>query len=130
MVAGYATYRALVFAALLLARWWTARRYGQPARMAAATCAGAATLVAVAVNQPIVAAVAEARPYTTPPGILVLAHRSADRRSPSDHSVMAGAVAAGLFLVSRALEAVATAAALLMAYSRVYIAAHYPPSRT
>ena len=126
VVAGYANYGVLVFAALLLAGWWTARHSGQPERMAAAVCAGAATLLAVAVNQPIVAAVAEARPYTTHPGILVLAHRSTDPSFPSDHAVMAGAAAAGLFLVSRTLGTVATVAALLMAFSRVYIAAHYP----
>ena len=39
---------------------------------------------------------------------------------------MAGAVAAGLLLVSRRLGLVAAVAALLMAFSRVYIAAHYP----
>jgi membrane-associated phospholipid phosphatase len=85
-----------------------------------------ATLLAVAVNQPIVAAVHEARPYTTHPGILVLAHRSTDFSFPSDHAVMAGAVAAGLWFVSRRLGVAATVAAVAMAYSRVYIAAHYP----
>jgi undecaprenyl-diphosphatase len=126
VVVGYAGYGVGVFAALLGAGWWSARRTGSARRMAAALCAGAATLVAVAVNQPIVDAVREPRPYTTRPHILVLAHRSADFSFPSDHAVMAGAVAAGLWLVARALAAVATAAALLMAVSRVYIGAHYP----
>ncbi len=39
---------------------------------------------------------------------------------------MAGAAAAGLWLVDRRLGVVATVAAVLMAGSRVYIAAHYP----
>jgi membrane-associated phospholipid phosphatase len=39
---------------------------------------------------------------------------------------MAGAAAAGLWLVSRLLGAIATVAALVMAVARVYIAAHYP----
>jgi membrane-associated phospholipid phosphatase len=39
---------------------------------------------------------------------------------------MAGAAAAGLWLVSRRLGAVATVAAVVMAFARVYIAAHYP----
>jgi membrane-associated phospholipid phosphatase len=56
----------------------------------------------------------------------VLATRSSDASFPSDHAVMAGAAAAGLWLASRALGALATAAALVMAFSRVYIAAHYP----
>jgi membrane-associated phospholipid phosphatase len=67
-----------------------------------------------------------ARPYTAHPGILVLAHRSTDFSFPSDHAVMAGAVAAGLWLVSRRLGLIATLAALVMAFARVYIAAHYP----
>jgi undecaprenyl-diphosphatase len=58
--------------------------------------------------------------------ISVLAHRSSDYSFPSDHAVMAGAVAGGLFLVNRRLGAVAAAAALLMAFARVYIGAHWP----
>src|SRR5206468_11785663 len=58
--------------------------------------------------------------------LLVLATRSSDFSFPSDHAVMAGAAAAALWLVSRALGALATVAALVMAFARVYIAAHYP----
>jgi membrane-associated phospholipid phosphatase len=123
---GYAGYGLVVFAGLLVAGWWSARRAGSARRMAAALSAGAATLVAVAVNQPIVDAVREPRPYMTHPHLLVLAHRTTDFSFPSDHAVMAGAVAAGLWFVTRALAAVATAAAVLMAFSRVYIGAHYP----
>jgi undecaprenyl-diphosphatase len=126
VVSGYAAYGVVVFGVLLLAGWWSARRAGSTPRMAAALCAAAATLIAVAVNQPIVNTVRAARPYTTHPHILVLAHRSADFSFPSDHAVMAGAAAAGLLLVSRRLGVLAVVAALLMAFARVYIAAHYP----
>jgi membrane-associated phospholipid phosphatase len=68
----------------------------------------------------------EARPYATHPHLVVLASRTSDFSFPSDHAVMAGAVASGLLLVSRRLGLVAVAAAVLMAFSRVYIAAHYP----
>jgi len=121
----YATYGVVLFAGLLLAGWWIARNRG-PRTMAAALWTGAGMLLAVAANQPIVNRVHETRPYTDHPGILVLAHRSADFSFPSDHSVMAGAIAAGLWLVSRRLGILATAAALLMGFARVYIAAHYP----
>jgi membrane-associated phospholipid phosphatase len=126
VMTAYAGYGVVVFAALLLAGWWTARRAGTPEKMAAALLAGASTLIAVAVNQPIVAAVHEARPYAAHPGILVLAHRSTDPSFPSDHATMAGAVAVGLWLVSRRLGVTAALFALLMAFARVYIAAHYP----
>jgi undecaprenyl-diphosphatase len=94
--------------------------------MATALCAGAAVLVAVALNQPIVHAVARPRPYTTHHDLLVLAHRSTDPSFPSDHATMAGAAAVGLLLVSWRLGTIAVAAAIAMAGARVYIGAHYP----
>lgn len=121
----YAAYGVVVFALLLAAGWWHARMSGTRT-MAAAIWAGGGMLLAVALNQPIVASVHEARPYTVHPHILVLAHRSTDYSFPSDHAVMAGAAAAGLWLVSRRLGAIASIAAVLMAFARVYIAAHYP----
>ncbi|MFG1905421.1 phosphatase PAP2 family protein [Kribbella sp. NPDC048928] len=122
----FAAYGIALFAVLLLAGWWIARRAGRVAGVVAAISAGGATLLAVAVNQPIVQAVHEARPYTSLPGILVLANRSTDPSFPSDHATMAGAVAAGVWIVNRRLGIVAAAAAVLMAATRVYIAAHYP----
>lgn len=121
----FATYGVVLFAALLVVGFSFARTMGSQS-MAAALWAGVATLLAVWVNQPIVHAVNEARPYTTHHDILVLAHRSADGSFPSDHAVMAGAVTTGLFLVSRRLGAISAVVAALMAFSRVYIAAHYP----
>jgi undecaprenyl-diphosphatase len=126
LVSGYANYGVVLFAALLLVGWWIARRSGQVKSTAAVACAVSATLLAVAINQPIVNAVHEARPYTAHHSILVLAQRSADFSFPSDHAVMAGAVAAGLWFVSRRLGIAATIAAVLMAFARVYIGAHYP----
>lgn len=125
-VSGYAAYGVSVFAVLMLLGWWNARRSDHPGRVATAVLVPVGTLVAIGVNQPLVALFHEARPYTSHPGILVLASRSADFSFPSDHSVMAGAAAAGLWLVSRRLGILTTLAALVMGFSRVYIAAHYP----
>lgn len=122
---GFAKYGVGVFAVLLLVGWWVARDRS-PRTMAAALWAGVGTLVAVAANQPLVNGFQEARPYTDHHAILVLVARSADYSFPSDHAVMAGAVAAGLWLVDRRLGIAATIAALLMAFARVYVAAHYP----
>jgi membrane-associated phospholipid phosphatase len=121
----FAKYGVVVFAVLLVAGWWVARDRS-PRTMAAALWAGIGTLVAVAANQPVVNSVQEARPYTDHHAILVLVTRSADYSFPSDHAVMAGAVAAGLLLVDRRLGIAASIAALLMAFARVYVAAHYP----
>ncbi|OKI62291.1 phosphatase PAP2 family protein [Micromonospora sp. CB01531] len=123
-LAGYAKYGVMLFAVLLLVGWWTARRHG--AGLPAAVWAPVGMLLAVAGNQLIVSAVHEPRPYTTLPGILVLADRSADPSFPSDHATMAGAVAAGLLLVSWRIGLLAVAAASVMGFARIYIGAHYP----
>jgi hypothetical protein len=69
VMVGYAQYGVVLFALLLLAGWWVARRTGRG--MTAALWAPVGMLLALAVNQPLVAAVAEARPYTTLHNILV-----------------------------------------------------------
>ncbi|HET8616028.1 MAG TPA: phosphatase PAP2 family protein [Actinomycetales bacterium] len=124
-VVGYATYGVVLFGALLVAGLVYAR-HRRSDLLAAAGWAGVATLLAVALNQPLGRHVAEARPYTTHPGLLRLVSPTADFSFPSDHCVMAGAVTLGLLLVSRRLGLVALVLALLMAFARVYVAAHYP----
>ena len=121
----YAKYGLVVFAALLLLGVWR-RRGASDRQLAASVWAGLGTLLAVAVNQPVAALVAEARPYAAHPSALVLVDRTTDWSFPSDHSVLAGAAAVGLLLVSRRLGALAAAAALVMAAARVYVGAHYP----
>ncbi len=121
----YAKDGVVLFGLLLIVGLLRSRR-GSARTLAAAVWACIAVLLAVAVNQPIVHAAHEARPYTGHPNILVLVARSADLSFPSDHSVMAGAAAAGLLLVSRKIGLVAVVAALLMAFARVYVGAHYP----
>ena len=126
VMTAYADYGIAIFAGLLLAGCWIARRDGAAEAMAKALWAPLATLAALAINQPIVHHIAEARPYSGLSHILVLAHRSNDFSFPSDHAVMAGAAAAGLVLTSRRLGLIAILAALVMAFARVYIGAHYP----
>ena len=122
---GYAKYGVVLFGVLLLAGVLLARS-GSARSLAAAGWACVATLVAVAVNQPVGHLFDERRPYAVHPHLLVLASRTSDFSFPSDHAVMAGAAAAGLLLASRRLGVLAATAAVLMAFARVYIAAHYP----
>ena len=124
-VLAYASYGVVLFGLLLVLGLLSARHRSSRV-LAAAGWAGIATVVAVALNQPLGQRVDEARPYAVHPGLLRLASPTADFSFPSDHCVMAGAVAVGLLLVSRRLGLVAVVLAVLMAFSRVYIAAHYP----
>ena len=127
VIAAYAAYGVVVFALLLAGGLWVARTDGRAAVLAAAVWAPLGMLLALAINQPISEAVGERRPCAALPGIIVLAHCGKDFSFPSDHATMAGAVAAGLLVVTRrAVAWLAVAAAVLMAASRVYVAAHYP----
>ena len=122
----FAQYGVVLFAGMLLVGWWWARRDPDPHKVAAALWAPVGVLVAVGLNQPLVNHFREARPYSVYPHALVLVARSHDYSFPSDHAVMAGAVAAGLLVAHRRLGAVAVLAALLMACARVYVGAHFP----
>jgi membrane-associated phospholipid phosphatase len=121
----YAHYGVVLFAVLLLSGLFLAKNSPSP-RLAAAGWTPLAMLIALALNQLLGRWVAEPRPYQTHPQLLVLGSRTSDFAFPSDHAVMAGAVAAGLLLVSRRLGVIASVAAGVMAFSRVYIGAHYP----
>jgi membrane-associated phospholipid phosphatase len=121
----YAKYGVILFV-LLLAAGLLHARTRDSRTLAAAGWSGIATLIALGLNQPLSHLFHEARPYVTHPHILLLVAPSADFSFPSDHTVMAGAVTAGLFLVSRRLGIVAAIAAVVMAFTRVYVAAHYP----
>ncbi|MUM34015.1 phosphatase PAP2 family protein, partial [Mycolicibacterium sp. CBMA 361] len=118
-------YGVVLFAILLLAGWWLARRTADTAAMAAAVWAPLGVLAAVAINQPIADSINSARPCNELLHIVVM-HCNTDGGLPSDHAMMAGAVAAGVWLVNRRLGIVAAVAAIVMAFARVYVAAHYP----
>lgn len=122
----YAEYGVVLFAAILLLSWWLARRGGDLQKMTAALWAPVGALLALGVNQLLVAGVAEPRPYTVLPHAFILASRSTDYGFPSDHAVMAGAVAAGVLLAHRRLGLLTVGLALVMACARVYVGAHFP----
>lgn len=121
----FAKYGVVLFGLLLLAALVLAR-HRESRRLAGAGWAAAATLVAVAVNQPIGHAVGERRPYASHPGLLHLLPATGDFSFPSDHATMAGAAAVGVLLVSRRLGLLAVVLAVVMAFTRVYVGSHYP----
>ena len=56
----------------------------------------------------------------------VLVDKTTDFSFPSDHATVAGAVAVGLLFANRRWGIVAAVLAALMAFTRVYVGAHYP----
>lgn len=125
VVLAFAKYGIVLFLALLLVGLVVARRRSSR-DLAATGWTALAALLALALNQPLGHVVHEPRPYAVHPQLLRLADVTSDFSFPSDHAVMAGAVAAGLLIAHRRLGLVTAVAALVMAFSRVYIAAHYP----
>lgn len=115
----------LVLAALLIAGWLLARRRS-PRHVAAAVSAGAAAVLGFLLNQPLSVWINEPRPYRTLHHVLVLVARVQDPSMPSDHAIVAGAVATGILIYSWRLGLVATVFGLALAFDRVYVGAHYP----
>lgn len=122
----YAQYGVLLFAGILALAWWVARHDRDPRTMAAALWSPVGALVAIGLNQPVARLVHEGRPFAAFPHALVLVDHSHDFSFPSDHAVMAGAVAAGVLLTHRRLGWIAVVAAVALAFARVYVGAHFP----
>jgi undecaprenyl-diphosphatase len=121
-----AGYGITLFAALLLVSYLDGRQHDDLTAVAASVWAGAAALVALGIGQIIGGAVDRARPYETLTNVHLLVDRTTDFSFPSDHATAAGAVAVGLLFVNRRWGIVASALAVLMAFTRVYVGAHYP----
>ncbi|MBX6371497.1 MAG: phosphatase PAP2 family protein [Acidothermus sp.] len=113
-----------LLAFVLVVAWWRARSRNVFA-VTMAIWTGGACLIGLGVNQVIAHAVAEERPYFHLRNVLRLVPVAHDYSFPSDHSVVAGAIAMGLLLFDRRLGIVATVLGLLLAADRVYVGAHY-----
>jgi len=122
----YAGSGVVLFAVLLLVGFLLGRKRRDHHAMAASIWAGGAPLVALIIGQSIGRVVDRNRPYNTLDGVHLLLDRTTDFSFPSDHATMAGAVAIGLFFVDDKLGWLTAFAALLMAFARVYVGAHYP----
>ena len=122
----YASDGIALFGLLLLIAYIDARRNDDLSGVASSVWAGASALVALGIGQLVGNAVNRARPYDTLAGVHLLVDRTTDFSFPSDHATVVGAVAAGVLFANRRWGTVAAVLAVLMAFTRVYVGAHYP----
>ena len=121
-----AGYGIVLFAVLLLIAYLDGRHHADLTAVAGSVWAALAALVALGIGQIIGGAVDRARPYETMSNVHVLVDKTTDFSFPSDHATVAGAVAVGLLFANRRWGIVAAVLAVLMAFTRVYVGAHYP----
>lgn len=123
----FTSYGIVVFAFLALFGWWIAR-HKDTRTMTAALAVPVAGVLAYVVNDGIKSVFAETRPcYALPRDFLLeRCPPLSDYAFPSNHTSVTAACAAALFLVSWRLGAIGALATVLMAFSRVYVGAHYP----
>lgn len=128
-VAQYALWGGLVLLVVLLALgWlWARRREDAANRIAVVVLTGVAAVVVLILNQHLISpAIARSRPCHALHGVEVLLSCTNDYSMPSDHCIIAGAIAAGMWFLGRKFGIIATILALVLAFGRVYAGVHYP----
>jgi undecaprenyl-diphosphatase len=118
---GSAKYLPGVFALVLIALWLTWR----PANQRAAFLAGASALIALGIGQLVGHALPRPRPYLAHT-VNLLISRSVDTSFPSDHATLGFSVAVMVWQVNRRIGSSLLILAFILAFSRVFVGAHYP----
>ena len=122
VMAAFALWGGPVLLVLILGiAWWRHRD-----RYVPAVLTGIAAVAALGVNQLVATFWFEPRPFVTLHGVTMLLAHPADDSFPSDHAVIAGALAVGTLLFARRWGIVAVIVAVLLAFARVYAGMHYP----
>ncbi|MFJ9173966.1 phosphatase PAP2 family protein [Streptomyces sp. NPDC102360] len=122
----WSAYGLAVFAVLMVATWWQARRASAGAALAA-LAVPVVVVVAFALNDVVKLLVREDRPcQSLHVATLEACPAPGDWSFPSNHAAIAAAAAVALLFVSRRIGAVAVVAACAMGASRVWVGAHYP----
>jgi membrane-associated phospholipid phosphatase len=125
-VTAWSTYGLALFAVLMAAAWWRARRTNAGAAVTALAVPFVVVL-AYGVDAALKLLVREDRPcQSLRVATLEACPAPGDWSFPSNHAAIAAAAAAALLFVSRRLGSVAVVAAGAMALSRVWVGAHYP----
>ncbi|MFJ3175389.1 phosphatase PAP2 family protein, partial [Streptomyces roseus] len=122
----WSLYGLTLFAVLMLAAWWQARRTQSPSAVTA-LAVPLITLAGFAADLLLKLVVREDRPcQSLHVTVLETCPAPGDWSFPSNHAAIASAAAIALLFVSRRLGTIALIAALLMAASRVWVGVHYP----
>lgn len=118
----------LALSVLLVIIWcWSRRQQRNTQLVAMAFLTGISAVVALVLNQQLISpSIARTRPCSAIADVHALLPCTSDYSMPSDHCMIAGAFAAGIWLLNRAAGSLAIALALLLAFGRVYSGVHYP----
>lgn len=117
----------IAFAVLFLAAWWRARSLGSRA-MGLALFAPVATVIAYMASRTIKVFFEQMRPCQAMTDLSTIATCDpiGDWSFPSNHSAIAGAAAAAIVITWHRMALPAAVLAVLEAFSRVLVGAHYP----
>jgi undecaprenyl-diphosphatase len=121
IVVSCARFLPVVFALALVGLWLTWKRVNQRA----AFLAGISALVALGIGQLIGMAFPRPRPYLTHQ-VNLLISPSADTSFPSDHATLGFAVAVLVWRYNRRAGTALLLLALVLAFARIFVGAHYP----
>ena len=121
LMIGCAKYLPVLFALALIALWLSWR----PRNQWAALLAGISTFVALGFGQLIGKAMPRPRPYLSH-AVHQLIPPSLDTSFPSDHATLGFAVAVMVWRYNRRAGAALIVLAIVLAFARVYVGAHYP----
>ena len=118
----------VILVLLLIVGWlWGRRQSDAPARVAVALLTGIASVFVLILNQNLISpGIAKVRPCRALANVEVLLPCTHDFSMPSDHSIIAGAFVAGLWILNRKFGIIAAVLAVLLAFARVYSGVHYP----
>lgn len=126
-MAAFANWGGLVVLAILvIGVWLWSRRQSWLSGIVTATLTGISAVVALGINHFVSQAVARIRPCHALHHVKVILSCASDYSFPSDHAIIAGALAAGLIIYNRRLGILAALVALFLAFARVYAGVHYP----
>jgi len=118
----------LIFGVLFLVAWWRARATSDARVIAFSLLAPLVTAAAYLLSELLKLVIHEERPCRGLPRVATVAECPGvgDWSFPSNHATIAAAAAVGLTVAWRRLLPWAAGLALLMAFSRVFVGAHYP----